>query len=759
MPPANKSKEKEDPELILRKKFLAKCRFRALVRKVMCNLYWLIDDDEVYEGDNVKKRVEQAMRAKNKKAKLLSLADKALLNKPVKERTDSEKKYIYRKIGSLKCFKRYPNHVKRKLAAATYFKYFGPDRVIVRQNQEAEALYFVVTGEVVVSVLIYDELLKRNISINVFVMHSGDMFGEVSLLHNIPRTATCTTSGHCEFLALMAADFKEVLQKSLQKQWDEVSLTMRSFSYFDGLDEVARREGCIVAKMKSFDPDETILGDGVGMNNCVYFVISGSCQMIESLHIITKENLGKKYYSLYDPYVEQKEELDINKKYFQNLKSSETKSKNASIHTIHEEGESKGAECKSEATAVNQDASKDDGVKNSAGKDEAVKDDAVKSSTERKLPRASSLSKSELPKTSGKLQSRITLHSRKFSGKEESSDEPIELSNVLLRKDDELLSREKSIRIVPMMGKEMRTYFMQVCIFHAGSTFGFGENMRDRRIVAITRVDCMVLPLVWLLQKNTANIWSRVKHYLEKKSGQHGAAAGLAAAKEHCQHLVKSQALLGEKGDLNLTRGDHQSRLYGAAAGLATAEEHCQHLVKSQALLGEKGDLNLTRGDHQSRLYGAAAGLATAEDHCQHLVKSQALLGEKGDLNLTRGDDQSGLHGAAAGLAVQKNTANIWSRVKHYLEKKAMTRADSMVLPLVWLLQKNTANIWSRVKHYLEKKIPTKKQLFQHFVQERRWVEWKDSLVEEISSRSRTVNHTTIHDVPYSIRMQEMTDI
>lgn len=41
--------------------------------------------------------------------------------------------------------------------------------------------------------------------------------------------------------------------------------------------------------------------------------------------------------------------------------------------------------------------------------------------------------------------------------------------------------------------------------------------MRDRRIVAITPVECMLMPKIWLLQRNTANIWTRIRHYLEKK--------------------------------------------------------------------------------------------------------------------------------------------------------------------------------------------------------------------------------------------------
>lgn len=77
----------------------------------------------------------------------------------------------------------------------TYFKYYGPGRVIVRQHQEAHALYFIVTGDVTVSQMFLDELIQQYVSVDVGTMHPGDMFGEVSLLHNIPRTATVTTNG------------------------------------------------------------------------------------------------------------------------------------------------------------------------------------------------------------------------------------------------------------------------------------------------------------------------------------------------------------------------------------------------------------------------------------------------------------------------------------------------------------------------------------------------------------------------------------
>lgn len=85
--------------------------------------------------------------------------------------------------------------MKKKLAAVAYFKYYGPNRIVVRQNQEAHALYFIVSGDVMVSQLVWDELLSAHESVNVGQMHAGDMFGEVSLLHNITRTATVATIG------------------------------------------------------------------------------------------------------------------------------------------------------------------------------------------------------------------------------------------------------------------------------------------------------------------------------------------------------------------------------------------------------------------------------------------------------------------------------------------------------------------------------------------------------------------------------------
>ncbi|XP_045526961.1 cAMP-dependent protein kinase regulatory subunit-like isoform X2 [Pieris brassicae] len=416
-------KKELDPEELMKRKFRAKCLFRALGRMVMSNAYWLIEAVDHYEGlDDVKRRVEQAVRGKAKKKQLLTIHDKALLNKPAEERTDQEKKYIFRIIGGLKCFKRYPNHVKKKLAAVTYFKYYGPGRPIVRQHQEAHALYFIITGDVVVSQMVYDELLQQYVSIEVGAMQSGDMFGEVSLLHNIPRTATVTTTGHCELLALMKEDFKNVLQASVQKQWDEVRRAMSAFTYFDALDEVPKEE--------------------------------------------SEQDFDTKYFGAY-------KNLKQDSKSTEGRDSVESKDPNV-------KSDAKASILKHSSTAKR-------------GSQESERHDSIQIVEDK-------------PRTSGESVSTET----------KSQDFLIPSGHRVMRPSVRLSVISEKIGL-PRPPQNLHTYFMQVCQLNPGSSFGFGENMRDRRIVALTPVACMLLPKIWLLQRNTANIWTRIEHYLEKK--------------------------------------------------------------------------------------------------------------------------------------------------------------------------------------------------------------------------------------------------
>ncbi|KAK4887833.1 hypothetical protein RN001_004104 [Aquatica leii] len=277
------------PEEILAKSFRIKCRFRALVRFALANKYWLDDVEDEELGYDVQKNVILLMRKKEKKGK------------PTNNRTEAEKAHLNRVIGGLKCFRRYPAHVKVRLVGVTFFVYYGPGRVIVRQGDAADSLYFIIAGEIIIRQQIYDPILDKEISQDVGRKGPGAMFGEVSLLHGVPRTATILTATHCEFLRLRKGDFDVVLKATVQEQWNEICRAMNMFSYFRSWDEISIRECCILSKIQDFHMDETILGDGVGFTNHVYFIIKGTCRIIHHLMVVPYVHAGKKLYRLYEP--------------------------------------------------------------------------------------------------------------------------------------------------------------------------------------------------------------------------------------------------------------------------------------------------------------------------------------------------------------------------------------------------------------------------------------------------------------------------
>ncbi|XP_058448478.1 uncharacterized protein LOC131428503 [Malaya genurostris] len=62
-------------------------------------------------------------------------------------------------------------------------------------------------------------------------------------------------------------------------------------------------------------------------------------------------------------------------------------------------------------------------------------------------------------------------------------------------------------------------HFVDVSTYGCGSVFGVGEHMDDRTVVARDRVQCLLIPRYWLLQKpqNTNNVWTRVRIFLDQQ--------------------------------------------------------------------------------------------------------------------------------------------------------------------------------------------------------------------------------------------------
>ncbi|KAL0113759.1 hypothetical protein PUN28_012702 [Cardiocondyla obscurior] len=344
--------------------------FRSAVRRVLEYKEWIADEPTIEEiSDDVTFNIKMAQQKHKAEKKQLTLKDRSILLIRPSERSPVDKAYIYDLITKFHAFTKHSEDLRENLAAICTYQYLPADRVIVRQNHKAENLHFIMYGEINLSKVILNELTGDEEIINMGVMHSGDMFGEVALLHAVPRTSTIITKTSVDLLVIARDDFDNVLRSSLTEKWDVLRDALVHFDYFKLWNEETIRECCILSKLKDFKANErSKMQDEVDRSS---IVTASLLDVVKGWHEIT----------------------DI----------------------------------------------------------------------------------------------------------------------------AAMLMRDSSVTSQLHYPSDVRTIFMQICIFSRGACFGLGENMFRRRIVAITPVRCFLIPRYWLLEHNRANIWNRVKSFMNSK--------------------------------------------------------------------------------------------------------------------------------------------------------------------------------------------------------------------------------------------------
>jgi MFS family permease len=110
-------------------------------------------------------------------------------------------------FGRLGIFAAAPRSALERLARAATEQAVAPGTSIVREGEEADALYVIADGEVEVTARGEAGGPERTIR----TMGPGTYFGEIGLLERIPRTATVTAIGPCRLLRIDGDTFLEAL--------------------------------------------------------------------------------------------------------------------------------------------------------------------------------------------------------------------------------------------------------------------------------------------------------------------------------------------------------------------------------------------------------------------------------------------------------------------------------------------------------------------------------------------------------------------
>ncbi|CAO1431204.1 unnamed protein product [Diamesa serratosioi] len=281
----------ETKDQILKRKKLAKYRLRSLVRHALVNAYWLAELEDTRLGENVKRNVTIILKRHKvqEKANLMSIIYKRILKTDPQKRTQNELKNLETLFGNLPCFKYYSPLIRSKLTSITHFQFFERGRVLVKEGHLPSGMYFILSGEVVISKWMYNQYEDKKVNQPINIIGPGDCFGEIALLYNGRRNATITTETDCELLCVYWEDFDKLLYATLATKHEQIKIALRRFDYFKNFSDEKRTECCVLSRIEQYKPQDIIYSQH-DTSNFSYFILSGQVMLLQCLKIkITKK--------------------------------------------------------------------------------------------------------------------------------------------------------------------------------------------------------------------------------------------------------------------------------------------------------------------------------------------------------------------------------------------------------------------------------------------------------------------------------------
>lgn len=87
----------------------------------------------------------------------------------------------------------------------------------------------------------------------------------------------------------------------------------------------------------------------------------------------------------------------------------------------------------------------------------------------------------------------------------------------------------------------------------------------------------------------------------------------------------------------------------------------------------------------------------------------------------------------------------------------ARDAVQCLLIPRYWLLQKrqNVNNVWSRIRIFIEKRQLSREQLFEWYLKELRWRQFRKQLRDNLVAVHATKHSTAADDAPTLSRIED----
>lgn len=132
----------------------------------------------------------------------------------------SSRAYLINIIGNATMFAGIGLEEQEMLAARCSIIQCDKDQVIIDQGEIGDTLYIIIQGQIIVSVKQESTGLWNKVN----TLFAGDVFGEIAIIRNIPRTARITTETACTFLTINSKNFLDAYQYFPPRARDNIQL-------------------------------------------------------------------------------------------------------------------------------------------------------------------------------------------------------------------------------------------------------------------------------------------------------------------------------------------------------------------------------------------------------------------------------------------------------------------------------------------------------------------------------------------------------
>jgi cAMP-dependent protein kinase regulator len=146
----------------------------------------------------------RAASVESKEAAVVWQLDRDTFNHIVKDGAQKKRQRYDEFLSKVPILKSMDAYERSQLSDALISETLADGQTIMSQGEVGNKFYIIEEGEV----------LATKGGVQVMSYAAGDYFGELALLRNQPRAATCVCKGQCKLLSLDSASFKRLLNVS-----------------------------------------------------------------------------------------------------------------------------------------------------------------------------------------------------------------------------------------------------------------------------------------------------------------------------------------------------------------------------------------------------------------------------------------------------------------------------------------------------------------------------------------------------------------